>query len=292
MNSLHIKPFLTVAVLVLTIAAFAYYFAAHPSALRQLAHVPPLTLIILLGLYVCVTAALVFVYEALMALCDTRLDKRENFLLTAYSSIINFFGPLQSGPGFRAVYLKKRHGTKLKNYTLASMTYYGLYAACSGLFLLSGLLGWRLSLVVAATGFLMGLLLLRSTHPQVKRLRQLRLGNLYKLAVATFAQLTFTALIYYVELRAIDQSVHIGQAVVYAGVANLALFVSITPGAIGFREAFLLFSGNLHHIERSTVLAASLIDRSIYVAFLGLLFVVVLSMHAKKRLDALQNNQS
>ncbi|HSX27439.1 MAG TPA: hypothetical protein VLG25_01515, partial [Patescibacteria group bacterium] len=64
--------------------------------------------------------------------------------------------------------------------------------------------------------------------------------------------------------------------------------------AIGFRESFLLLSSRLHHIDKVTVLNASLIDRGVYVIFLALLFIVVLSLHAKDRLQlsALKNNTS
>jgi uncharacterized membrane protein YbhN (UPF0104 family) len=70
----------------------------------------------------------------------------------------------------------------------------------------------------------------------------------------------------------------------YTGAANLALFVSLTPGAIGFRESFLYFSQSLHHITTAQILSANLIDRAVYVIFLLLLLLVVLIMHVGKRL--------
>jgi hypothetical protein len=73
------------------------------------------------------------------------------------------------------------------------------------------------------------------------------------------------------------------QAVVYGGAANFSLFVALTPGAIGFREAFLEFSRQLHHIPTSGILAASVIDRSVYVAFLGLLFLMTVGLHVGDR---------
>ncbi|HZL07693.1 MAG TPA: hypothetical protein VFC50_00680, partial [Candidatus Dormibacteraeota bacterium] len=75
-----------------------------------------------------------------------------------------------------------------------------------------------------------------------------------------------------------------GQAMSYSGAANFALFVSLTPDAIGFRETFLVFSHRLHHVSTANILSANVIDRGAYVIFLLLLFVVVLSLHAKDRL--------
>jgi uncharacterized membrane protein YbhN (UPF0104 family) len=65
----------------------------------------------------------------------------------------------------------------------------------------------------------------------------------------------------------------------------MALFVSLTPGAIGIREAFLTFSQQLHHIDTSTIVAANIIDRAVYLVFLGVLFIFVFSLHARDKLS-------
>lgn len=288
----HLKPILSVLVLVTTIAAFIYYFVTHPAAREQIKQIPPLTLGILLILYGVFLISLVWIQSATLRLCDTKLDRRENVLLTIYSSIVNFFGPLQSGPGFRAVYLKQKHGTKLKNYTIATLLYYLFFAGCSGLFLLSGFMDWRLLLVLLVAALIVLRFLLRTNIAFIRRFQQLHLKSLYKLAFATAFQVSIVAFIYFVELHSVDRGVHFSQAIIYTGAANFALFVSLTPGAIGFRESFLLFSQHLHHIDKSSVLSASLIDRSVYVIFLGLLFLLVLSMHAKERLDVKKVEQA
>jgi uncharacterized membrane protein YbhN (UPF0104 family) len=59
----------------------------------------------------------------------------------------------------------------------------------------------------------------------------------------------------------------------------------LTPGAIGFREAFLIFSQNLHHIPNDIIVAANILDRAVYIVFLCLLFLVVLALHANKTLQ-------
>lgn len=288
----YLKPAAAVIVLAVTVIAFIYYFTQHPEARHQLASVPPLTIVLLLALYGVFLLSLVWIQSATLGLCETRLGRRENVLLTIYSSIVNFFGPLQSGPGFRAVYLKKKHGTKLKNYTVATILYYLFFAGFSGLFLLSGVIGWLWLIVLLIIGLGVLALVLRSNLSFVQRFRQLHLQSLYRLALATLMQVCTVAVIYYVELRSVDPGVHFSQAIIYAGAANFALFVSLTPGAIGFRESFLLFSQHLHHIDRSSVLSASLIDRGIYVVFLGFLFVLALSLHARDRLGLRKSAQN
>jgi uncharacterized membrane protein YbhN (UPF0104 family) len=112
-----------------------------------------------------------------------------------------------------------------------------------------------------------------------------------ELFIATVVQLGVWALIFYVELSAIHTGAKPTQAIAYGGAANFAVFVAMTPGAIGFREAFLTFSQQLHHINTSQILAASVIDRAIYVVFLGLLFVLVLAMHADRRFRVKPSSQ-
>jgi len=271
-------------ILLTTIATFIYYFVHHPETWRQLGNVAPTNLIIIFGLYICFTGSLALILLATVGLCNVRLRRIDGLLLTMWSSIINFFGPLQSGPAFRAVYLKKGHAISLKNYSLATLLYYGFYALYSGLFLLSGIIPWPILALLTVVGIVLVVILLRSQLKLAKQLRALPLRQAYKLGLATLLQVVLIALIYTVELKSINPSITVHQAVIYSGAANFALFVSITPGAIGFREAFLVFSEKLHHITPSTILTANVIDRAAYVALLGLLFLVAISLHVKKRL--------
>jgi uncharacterized membrane protein YbhN (UPF0104 family) len=276
------RPLATIGVLFLTVAVFIYYFASHPEVGRQLSRTSPELIAVLLALYLAGIIALAMVLNATLRLCRLRLSGSESLLLTMYSSIINFFGPLQSGPAFRAIYLKKRYDLNLKRYGVATIVYYFFYAGFSTLFLLSGLLGWWL-VPLALAGLLVGWLL-PQLGPFKSRFAQLDLRNWYYLAFATFLQVAIVCLIYYKELINIAPGTDFSQAVIYTGAANLSLFVSITPGAIGFRESFLVFSQNLHHISNETIVAASILDRTMYIILLLILAVFVFGTHAQRRL--------
>ena len=220
-----------------------------------------------------------------LRLCNIKLAPAESALLTMYATVINFFGPLQSGPAFRGIYLKRKHGLNLKTYTAATLLFYALYALFSGFFLLYGLLGWWLVLGVILI-CMVGWYVQKRQWSVVKRFHSLDLQALYGLAAATLFQVVLVAVIYYVELRSISPGVHFGQAVIYAGAANFSLFVSLTPGAIGFRESFLLFTQHLHHISSSTIVAANIIDRSMYIVLLAVIGVVIAVTHTGRRLRA------
>lgn len=276
MKNKRFRAALGILVVLATVVVFVRYFMQHPRTLSSLQAVSPATLLLLFFLYIAFVGTLVLIQQATLTLCNLNLSKRENSLLIMYSSIINFFGPLQSGPGFRAAYLKKRHNVNLKKYALATLVYYGLYALFSALFLLAFFAGsWVLvACVVALAG---GPLIIR-----LPKFRVLRLQPVMQLALATLAQVSVQAVIYYVELRSLLPHVSLASALIYTGAANFALFVSLTPGAIGFRESFLLFSQKLHKIGAATIATASVIDRGVYVSLLVIMAILVFGMHANR----------
>jgi uncharacterized membrane protein YbhN (UPF0104 family) len=277
------RPLVAISVLAATVVVFVDYFAKHPTVRQQLNHTSIGLLGLLLGLYLVSIVALALITLATLRLCKTSIGRSESFLVTAYSAVINFFGPLQSGPAFRAVYLKKKHGLNLKNFAAASLVYYFFYGVFSGLMLLSGLLKWwLLALAVLAMA---GALAIRRLPVVRQRLAGLDLHGWYYLALATLIQAGVFGLIYYSELHSVAPGTSLAHAVVYAGAANLALFVSLTPGAIGFRESFLVFSRHLHHVSNSTIVAANIIDRSIYIVFLLILALLIFGTHAHQHLN-------
>lgn len=285
-----LRKILPVAIVLATTGVFAYFFARHPQFRHALASTDPWVLLLVGALYTVFILCLVWVYDATLRLCGARLPVKENVLLTCYSTIINFFGPLQSGPGVRAAYLKQKHQVKLRDYTLASLVYYALYAVVSALFILVGSgKEWPVALALTACVTLGSGFIVFAAHRRfIARHRDgsnfhLHPALLAELLAATVCQLACMVVIYFVELRAIHTGASLLQAAAYGGAANFALFVSLTPGAIGFREAFLNFSQRLHHISTNNILAASVIDRAVFVAFLGLLFLVVLGLHADRR---------
>jgi uncharacterized membrane protein YbhN (UPF0104 family) len=277
-----IRSILVVAILLATIIAFTIYFTSHPGVFRALGSTSPWVLLLLFVLYGAFYAALVWIQRANLALCDVRLGTRENILVVMYSAIINFFGPLQSGPAFRGAYLKTRHNVNLKKYAVATLAYYGFFALFSGLLLLSFLVGWWI-LVGAVFAVIAAPLL-----GKIPRFSGLDLKNIRQLALATLTQVAIISVIYYIEIHSLLPHATYLQALAYTGAANFALFVSLTPGAIGFREAFLLFSQRLHHIDSATIAAASVIDRSVYITFLLITAAFIFGLHANDYLKSRQ----
>jgi uncharacterized membrane protein YbhN (UPF0104 family) len=288
MNKRRVRNILSALVLVLTVVLFVRFFRQHPDYIRQLGHVNPWWIVAVIALNIPMVVLLVFIYDTSLRMCGKRIPWKENFFLTSYSSIINFFGPLQSGPGVRAIYLKTRHKVRLRDYTLATLLYYGLFAFFSALFLLVGTRPWWQTLLalLAVGGFSASVirLFMKRDKKSVESTFHISSETLLRIIIFTFLQVLLTAITYFAELKAVNSHISWGQAVSYSGAANFALFVSLTPDAIGFRETFLVFSKHLHHVSTGNILSANIIDRGAYMLFLLLLLLVVLSLHAKDKL--------
>ena len=286
MNRRFVRSLLAITILVATVAASVYFLATHPAIIHQLTKTPPVVLTSLFALYLLFIGCVWLIFRASLVLCNIKLPLQETLLVTAYTSIINFFGPLQSGPAFRALYLNKRHAVGVGTYALASLVYYFFYAFFSGLFLVSGLLGWWT--VVLGLAGLAGLFgLMKLPIKKVQQMRQFSRRGIIFSALSAFLQVSMFVVIFFVELKSVNQVVTLQQAIIYTGAANFALFVSITPAAIGFRESFVLLAQQLHHIPNATTIAASLIDRGVYVAVLLFLGVFIFGSQARGNLKRL-----
>lgn len=290
-----IRPLLVVGIILGTISLFAYYFKTHPEYLKKLLEVNPLVIIMLVVTNFGLISAVAVINHVSARICGVELEKRESFLLTIYSSLANFFGPLQSGPGVRAGYLKAKYKVRLRDFTFVTIIGYGFFAVISAIFLVVGVLPWWASLciVLAACGISLALIYwfgrkIPKTSPHIIMSSR----YMATLAVATFVQVAFTAVRYAIELAAVGAQVSFGQIISYAGAANFSLFVSITPDGIGVREAFLLFAQRLHGVPTHDIVAASLIDRASYVVFLAILGIIALSLHAHKRFAAKNDSQN
>lgn len=284
------RPLAASAIVFVTIIAFGQYFASHPEVITQLQAIPLRTVLLLFALYGLFVWCLSFINIGTLRLCRAIIAPGESLLLSMYSSVINFFGPLQSGPAFRAVYLKRMHNVKLRHYTAASLLYYAFYGLFSGIFLLSGALGWWLVPVLLTASA--AVLVLQQRTAWLHRFSLLDLRRWHLLAAATFVQIALLAVIYYVELQAVAPGTTISQAIVYTGAANFALFVSITPGAIGFRESFLLLTQQLHGIDPATIIAANTLDRAIYIILLAILAMIIGLTHANRRFRSFKQTKS
>jgi uncharacterized membrane protein YbhN (UPF0104 family) len=271
--SAHKRP-LGALVLLLTFITLAWYIKEHPSIIDSVIHTSPWVLLALFVLYSGMVAVNVGITHMTIKLCRKDLPLKNTIFLSVYSSVINFFGPLQSGPGVRAVYLKSKIGLKIRDYTYTMLFYYLAYGAINASLLFLTTLPW-----LTVIGIIAGIVFIAIGTRRFNFSDRSR----YVLAIylITVAQVLLTAMIFHIELHATGTQASWKQTFVFSGGANLALFVSLTPGGIGVREAFLLFTQSLHGISPSSIVAAGILDRAFYVVFLVLLLLVSSGFHIK-----------
>jgi len=280
-------------VLLLIIAVFlVYYLIEHPSIWQKVTELSLIDFLSILALYGVFFIALAIVLYYSVIFCGKVLGVRETVLLNAYSSLTNFFGPGQSGPGVRALYLKGKLGLHIKSFIFVSLIYYAFYAILSAIMLFSAVRPWWLAilLTVGVVGVCAGVLGFYGRKQQSGP-KNVVLLSLIGILIGTILQMIAQVAIYAVELQSISVNATLGQVISYTGAANFSLFVSLTPGAIGIRESFLIFSESLHHISNTNIISAGVIDRAVYVVFLGIVFLLIITLHAKGKFDTFRQGK-
>jgi uncharacterized membrane protein YbhN (UPF0104 family) len=272
------------AITIATVALFCLYLAHNPTLVHQLLRTSPITILTLLVLFGLWFGALALILQACLRICNLEIPHRENLALNAYSTFLNYFLPGQGGPVLRGIYLKGKYGLPFRRYVFSSLIYYVFYAAVSMVLLIGGVRAWWqtvLGVLVVSIGAYLGARFYARTHQLNRRGLNFSFENMAFLAFTTCLQAICQVAIYWVELNSVDPGLKIGQVMSYTGAANFALFVNITPGAVGIRETFLIFSEKLHHITNAAIVGANVLDRSTYILFLVLIFGVLLAARGR-----------
>jgi len=288
------KKILAILIIIITFVVFGYYLATHPELLKTVTNLSLLTIVGLTLGYIGMIVINAFILHWSLQFVKHRLNYSENLLLTGYSSIVNFFGPLQSGPGFRALYLKKRHDVKLREFFVTLLIFYIFFAIINGGILLfavidkfgSGNVYGLIGVGILGLGIGTRIMIARSAklRDAISRIK-LNDPQLWKMGFGALISILITGLIYYTELLQVAPATTAYQAMIYTAAANFALFVALTPGAIGFRESFILLSQQLHGIEANAIIGANVIDRAFYVVFLLVLFIILVTYNSKRHLS-------
>lgn len=308
-----LRRYLSVAVLIISISAFSLYVAKNSADFKPLLHVSTVYLCLLVianlgslllnGLFI----------KAILVPFNKFIGIVESFYVSLISSVGNYFAPVGVGLGFRAVYLKRRHGLSYSDFmaTLAgNYILVFLVVSLAGLFGL-GLLHehashayWTLfavfSMVLIFDLMLMSVSIARFVISQLEKIKFARffvkillsivegwiliigdkrlLARLCGLIVTGFALLL--AMIYII-ITSLHLHIAFGGLLLMAALSSLSVFINITPGNIGIKEAVFIFSSQTIGLSTSQVLSYSVIDR-------GVLFLVLsvgwIFLHVRRNL--------
>ena len=247
----------------------------------------------------------------------TRLTLGEGIYVGILSAIGNFFGPLLGGAGIRAVYLRRVHNLPYTKFTSTLMVYYVILFGINFTLAIVGLLaldldeapyvlvaifGGGLVFLVAST-FLRLPSRIRADDPRRSNLTRriiryaidiedgwrlllampvllIRLVGLAALSVA--AQF----LIAYVSFDSIGADMSWASLAVYVSIVMISLLVSVTPGAIGIREAMLILVSETLGVTNEEIIQVAVIDRGVTFALLVILFLVTRNSKLRQRLTS------
>jgi uncharacterized membrane protein YbhN (UPF0104 family) len=289
--------------LVLTLVAFAYYFLQNQEQFNRIGHLTWWQVLLIITGQTVVFFSNILVSIIFIQFIGKKLHFLDSTRITAYSSLINFFGFLQGGVGLRGVYFKRQFAMSLKKYFALTVIQYLFLFGVSGLFVLigvsmtSGVNSALLITLVASIVALLGFVLFSKTNA-FKKL-QAKLSMLSKtikarplaaLFVVILLQLCGSLLANFIELQAIGANISLGSLLIYTGTSQFAIVIALTPGAIGIREALLLIVQQQMHLSTQDIVLAATVDRVVY--FITLALITPFALAAKKQLPAKEIEES
>lgn len=283
----------SIGLLILAIFIFGHYITSHSYLINRLKSTSLLVVASLIFIYIIWFGSLVLILKYSLKLCNISLKFKDNLLLNAYSTIINFFVPGQGGPAVRGAYLYKRFKLRIRVYIFLTLIYYLIYGLLNSIIAFAPSSMWWLLIPIILGALIVGRYGGRKYLSKFKIVsNELKLNTrlVLPLVAATLLQITTMLIINLIELHTVKSGASFKQTLIYTGVENLTIFVALTPGAIGIREGFLIFSQKLHHISTANIISANIVDRSMFILVLLILLVFVILSHAKSRLFQTKTN--
>lgn len=295
LNKVLKSKYFKLAVLLFVIAAFVVYFYYNRNQFDRLSLLTWWQVLLIIFGQTIVILSNVLILMIIVLYLGQRLKFIDSARITAYSSLVNFFGFLQGGLGLRAIYLKNRYEMTIRRYVALTVQQYLLVFGVATLMIAIGLAsnGTFLSTVLFAICVVILVVIvwqiIKTTVPKLET----KLRSLYSSVVKIFAPrlilLMFLAVILQlggsvlasgVELYAIGAHVTPAGLLIYSGLAQFAVLFAITPGAIGIREGILLAAQNQIHLTTNDIVLAATVDRVLYFVTLGI--ITPLAIGARK----------
>ncbi|HEX5797332.1 MAG TPA: lysylphosphatidylglycerol synthase transmembrane domain-containing protein [Candidatus Saccharimonadales bacterium] len=244
-----------------------------------------------------------------------RLSLGDGIYVGILSAIGNFFGPLLGGTSIRAVYLKKYHNLSYSKFTSTLMWYYLILFIFVSLVAIVSLLlldetnqtGALLTFFTAWLVVLVGLTFVRLPSDKklelfeknkagrfvVKVLKEIEDGwniilqdkrLLLKLLFVSVLSFAGSFLAAYVEFSILNIETSLPALGLYTTLVTASLLLSLTPGAIGIREAMLLIVSTTIGISGAQIVQIAIIDRGVHFILLFALFILTRNSKLKKSL--------
>lgn len=271
------------------VAAFVWFFFSHKAEFHVLTHMPWYLLILIALSQLVVILTNTAFQISLLKVYQLRISWWESFVVVVKSSVINFFGFLQGGTGYRAYYLKKHYNLSYARFALLfTANYLVVFFICALFGMIGSLLqaahsghatnyGVVVFFAVATFALLVLMFISPSRLPGNSKFMlrikgvlaewdhiissKKRVFGLFLIGLVQFWALTAS---FFLELRAIHASTNLPGLMVYSAIAGFSILVALTPAAIGFRETLLIFARQALGVSVSVIVLSATVDRIVY----------------------------
>jgi uncharacterized protein (TIRG00374 family) len=278
------KNKISLAVIILIIGLFALFLKDRWDSFHVLKRLSFGDVSLLAFLAVLFKLALGFNFKILVSFFNIHLRTFEWFGLTCIAAMTNYLLPGKAGTAAQAVYLKKKFNFRYTNF-LSSVT--GFYSAA---FLVNAVIGTLLSLRLLSEGLPAGkfgflfflcvslvtvfLIFAIFNFPRLSAkaglLRDFFEGfrNFHdKPAEATGLVLSQVIVVAAIGLRllaafrVLGVEIDLVSSIIVALITSFSIFINLTPGALGIKEALLTFSATLLGVSPSEAVMVAMLDR-------------------------------
>lgn len=304
------KKYAPRVVTLIVIALIAWYFSKNQNAFKELANIPLYLLVLLIILKVVRIFNSGQFTQATLEAYSNKIPAREGFYIALISSMGNFFGPFLGGASVRAVYLKQKYKFSYSDFASALSGFYfitfivysfigllslvvihaefGEYSYLAYLFFA----GWFVTTLYMARVKSINWIVKKFEGKSKYSDRMLRQVNqvikgwhiikgdkklYHRLVRLTFVAFLISLLVALVEFKAVGANWSLASLSLYVALAAVSLLVSVTPSAIGIREAIFIFSGNLLGLSNKQIIQIALIDRGATFAVMGVSYILIKS---------------
>ncbi len=306
------KNILSIILTITVLLLFGIYLYNNPQILIILKDISPLSLIIIMILFL-----LLFLLEGVfikvtLNIFDKHIDLKEAYYLSTISRIGNYLLPMRAGAIFRATYLKNKYQFEYSKFLSTLYAYYILLFLLNSFLALSVLLFKYLSISIFYPAISLFFLLLffttlfvilfRKTIPtrEGKGLKYINKGIgifnkfltswdmivkrkklFFSLLLLTMGNILINGVIFYVEFLSLKININILDIVLYTCLSGVSLLVSITPGSLGLREAIFLFTSESIGLSQDQIMQLAFLDRGVLFLLL-LILLIVITVFVKK----------
>ncbi|MBI4948363.1 flippase-like domain-containing protein [Candidatus Berkelbacteria bacterium] len=297
---------------VLFLIYLLFYLSANKTLAEPLLAIPVIYIIVICSLKFVEIFINGLFTKLILREFGKKIGNKESFYISLLSTIGNYFGPILGGAGIRAVYLKNKYKFNysdfigsLYGYYIISFLIISILGLISSLNLsgsitnslsifYSGILLFTLFLIfirlpekiidnkASVLSVLYGkILLIQNGWIKIKQSKLLIINFILLGVTISFLGIIGT----YLQFKSLGLAINIPAIVIYSTLSSLSILISITPGAIGVREAIFILVSSQLFLKTDDILQLSAIDRGATIIVLVLLYLVSQVVIFKRRIN-------